>query len=89
MARLAGRCVVLAIAVWMYCAGSDQFFVLEPMGFFSGFSILHLLWGLWVMDMLWQLIPAKRDLALGSKKLFAQHFRPAQTRKSSRVPNTV
>ena len=46
------------------------------MNFFETPSALHLLWFVWVGDMLLQIVPIKSRLALGSQKLFANHFRP-------------
>ena len=50
--------------------------VLEGWRFFKEFSPLHLLWGIWVIDMFLQILPIKNRLALGSQKLFANRFRP-------------
>ena len=81
MARFVGRCMVLAAGLF-YCIVSPQSFeVLEGLNFFRRFSVLHLLWLIWVGDMLLQLLPAKRDIALGSKKLFKQYFTPAQVKQ--------
>ena len=39
-------------------------------------SPLHLLWGIWVLDMLQQIVPVKNKVPLGSQKLFKNRFRP-------------
>jgi len=83
MARLAGRCAILLLGIYLYFTDSAVFDVLLPGRFFEKFSLLHLLWGVWMADMIWQLVPAKRDLALGSKKLFKQYFVPANLKKSA------
>lgn len=44
--------------------------------FFGGFSILHILWGIWMLDMIRQVVPVKDKIALGSQKLFEQRFKP-------------
>ncbi|MDD6681748.1 MAG: hypothetical protein PUE61_01060 [Clostridiales bacterium] len=76
-ARLIGRCLVL-IACALLCIFSRQSFdVLPGLEFFRRLSPLHFLWGVWMMDIILQLIPAKNDIALGSKKLFRQYFRPS------------
>ena len=77
MARFAGRCLVFVLCTVLAWAYPAAFQVLEG-GFFQRFSPLHLLWIVWMGDMLLQLIPAKHDLALGSKKLFSQYFKPVR-----------
>lgn len=81
MTRLVGRCAVLAVCACLCFLAPDQFEVLDGMAFFRQFSLLHLLWLIWVGDMALQLIPAKRNIALGSKKLFKQYFTPTQVRQ--------
>ena len=54
----------------------QEFDVLEGIGFFSHFSLLHILWLIWVADMFLQIIPIKNKLPLGSMKLFANRFKP-------------
>ena len=78
MARLIGRCVVLIAAVGLCFMAPNQLAVLQGWAFFKKFSLLHLLWVIWMIDMACQLIPAKQNLALGSKKLFARYFHPAK-----------
>ena len=76
-ARLVGRCLAL-IGCFLLCFLSpDSFSVLPGLEFFHRLSPLHLLWVIWMLDMISQLVPAKNDIALGSKKLFRQYFRPA------------
>ena len=74
--RLIGRCLVLvACAVTGLCC-PEIYDVLEGMDFFSGFSVLHLLWLVWVADMVLQIVPIKNQVPLGSQKLWANRFRP-------------
>ena len=75
-ARLIGRCLILMICGLLYFFRPACFTVLEGMNFFKTVSPLHLLWGIWVMDMFLQIFPIKNKLPLGSQKLFANHFRP-------------
>lgn len=75
-ARLIGRCLILIVCIGLFFVRPKTFAVLGGMNFFREFSVLHLLWGIWVGDMLQQIIPIKNKLALGSQKLFANHFRP-------------
>lgn len=80
MVRFAARCVILVACLCLTLAAPQQLDVLQGWGFFSQPSLLHLLWLVWVGDMVLQLIPAKKNIALGSKKLFGQYFTPAQVR---------
>ncbi len=75
-ARLFGR-IAIFIACLMVCfIAPEKFEILERDNFFKGFSLFHLLWLVWVIDMILQIIPVKNKVALGSQKLFANHFRP-------------
>ncbi|MBR1457348.1 MAG: hypothetical protein IJ594_09365 [Oscillospiraceae bacterium] len=74
--RLVARVVIAAIVTALYFLDRAQFDVLYGFNFFRRFSLLHVLWVIWVLDMLWQLVPAKNKLALGSQKLFQFRFRP-------------
>ena len=76
IARLVLRCVILLGCAALYLVRPDSFAVLQGWGFFRRFSILHVLWLLWVSDMLQQLVPAKGYISLGSQKHFLQRFRP-------------
>ena len=74
--RLFGR-IVIFIACLIMCIVSPKVFeILEGNNFFKAFSVLHLLWLVWVVDMILQIIPVKNKVALGSQKLFANRFRP-------------
>ena len=44
--------------------------------FFNEFSPLHLLWIIWMWDMVLQLIPVKTHISIGSQKVFESLFRP-------------
>ena len=75
--RFVGRALVLLAAVALYVLHPQSFSILEGMNFFRKFSILHLLWGLWVLDMALQMIPSRRFIALGSQKQFGRYFQSA------------
>ena len=81
MIRFVLRCVVLVLCLLLCFIAPAQFEVLEGMNFFKKFSLLHLLWLVWVGDLVLQMIPAKQNIALGSKKLFSQYFTPAKVRQ--------
>ena len=73
--RLVGRCIVLAVCLALCFCAPGQFSVLDG-GFFTKFSLLHILWGIWVVDMFLQIVPIKNKLPLGSMKLFPSRFKP-------------
>ena len=75
-ARLAGRCLILALCAFLYRFRRGAFAVLEGMNFFRLPSPLHLLWVIWVSDMFLQIVPIRNKVPLGSQKLFANRFRP-------------
>lgn len=75
-ARLIGRCLILAICTWMYMFRRKWFDVLNGLNFFKTPSPLHLLWIIWVIDMVLQIIPIRNKVPLGSQKLFANRFKP-------------
>ena len=79
IARLAGRCVILLWAILLYITGFEKHDILQGFTFFEKFSLLHGLWVIWVLDMLFQLIPVKH-IALGSHKVFALRFQPVLER---------
>ncbi len=72
--RLIARIVILIACVLGYIFDFIKFDVLKGGSFFERLSVLHALWLVWVMDMIFQLLPAK-NIALGSQKLFKVRFR--------------
>ncbi len=74
--RLAGRIFVFAVCVLLAFFNKNQFKVIEGTNFFEQFSLLHILWIIWVMDMIIQLIPVKAHISIGSQKQFLAFFKP-------------
>ena len=74
--RLAGRIVVLALCLLAWIKAPQTYDILEGMNFFRTLSPLHLLWAVWVGDMVLQIVSIKNKVPLGSQKLFANRFRP-------------
>ena len=74
--KLVARCIILVLGVVAYFVRPSIFHVMEGMNFFREFSILHLLWVVWILDMLYQLIPSKGMIPLGSQKHFHFRFKP-------------
>lgn len=76
IARLVGRCFVLAVCIALYFLAPEEFAVLNGLNFFEKFSVFHILWCIWLFDMICQFIPIKNQISLGSQKLFKQRFKP-------------
>ena len=83
--RLIGRCLVLMLCAVMCIFWPEQFDILNGMNFWRQFSLLHLLWVIWIMDMLFQIIPIHRKLPLGSQKLFASRFKPIRDKINTKA----
>ena len=76
LSRFMARCIVLLSCMVAYLDFPAVFDVLQGRAFFQKFSALHLLWAAWMGDMLAQIFPIGKNIALGSLKLFRAHFRP-------------
>lgn len=83
LTRLTGRCLVLAAAILLYFRAPQSFNIIENGEFLSSFSMFHLLWLVWMGDMVQQLIPSRKGMALGSQKNFGVWFRPGRETSSS------
>jgi len=78
MLRLVGRCIVLVLAFLLYFFRKTQLDIVTG-GFFHKLSLLHLLWVVWMIDMVHQLLPARKHIvALGSQKIFGHRSVLAQ-----------
>jgi len=75
--RLLGRCAIFIGCLFLFFYNPKELEVLQGGNFFRRFSVLHVLWGIWVTDMLFQLVPVKAAVALGSHKIFLKYFRPS------------
>ena len=78
--RLAGRILVLIFCGWLLVFRPESFSILNGLNFFREFSVLHILWAVWIADMFLQIIPVKNKIPLGSQKLFANRFKPIRER---------
>ncbi|MBR5223651.1 MAG: hypothetical protein IKV81_05775 [Clostridia bacterium] len=76
IARLVARSVIFAVCVVLLFVAPNEFEVLQGLNFFKKFSLLHILWVIWLIDMILQFMPIKNEISLGSQKLFKQRFRP-------------
>lgn len=79
LSRFLGRCMIFLSCFVMYFDFAAEFAVLQGRAFFQKFSVLHLLWLVWMGDMLAQIFPVGKNIALGSLKLFRSRFRPLLT----------
>jgi len=77
--RFAFRCAVLLATVILYFTAPEQFDVLRGFAFFHQLSVFHLLWVLWMIDMVLQIIPSKQYWPLGSQKFLKDTFQPLKT----------
>ncbi|MBQ2881478.1 MAG: hypothetical protein IJE40_04360 [Clostridia bacterium] len=74
--RLIGRIICLVVCIVLLILRPEDMKILEGMNFFDEFSIYHVIWIVWVIDMILQLIPVKDRIPLGSQKLFKLRFKP-------------
>ena len=80
--RLFGRIAILIAGLILCFVFPQAFEILDGDNFFRQFSVLHLLWIIWVADMVFQIVPIRNRIALGSQKLFANRFRPIREKVS-------
>ena len=74
--RLAVRILIFIACLLTAILCPERYSILYGWNFFRVLSPFHLLWLLWILDMLWQLIPVKKNIPLGSQKLFQFRFKP-------------
>lgn len=74
--KLVGRIAVLIACLLLAFFWPESFEVIEGLNFFRTLSPLHLLWLIWIADMVLQVTPVKDRIPLGSQKHFAIRFRP-------------
>ena len=74
--RLVARVAILAFCVYAFFAQPQWFGVLRGTAMFKELSPFHVLWLIWMFDMLCQLVPVKDHIPLGSQKHFLDRFKP-------------
>ena len=74
--KLVGRSIIFVLCALACAFAPQSFSILEGLNFFRGWSVYHLLWFIWVVDMIHQILPIRNKLPLGSMKLFANRFQP-------------
>jgi len=82
--RLLGRCIALCIAIFVYLFDKEVFSTAEGMNFFKEITLLHLLWGVWMWDMVLQLLPVRAHISIGSQKIFSAMFKPIKEKVNYR-----
>ena len=73
--RLILRIIIFIASFVLLLVYPKQFDIVNGWNFFKEFSIFHLLWVVWMFDMVKQLTVVE-DIALGSQKIFKKKFRP-------------
>lgn len=74
--RLIARCIVLLLTGIIFFLAKDQFDVVKDLNFFKEISVFHILWAVWMVDMIMQLMPVRAYISIGSQKQFSGLFRP-------------
>lgn len=74
-ARLFWRIAVFAVCIYISVFYKNFFSVLDGLNFFKSFSPLHILWIIWIFDMLVQIVPVNAKTSIGSQKLFSRCFK--------------
>ena len=74
--KLIGRISILIIAIGIYLYEPSQFEILNGDTFFHSITFFHYLWLIWVIDIIYQIMPIKNMFPVGSMKLFKSRFRP-------------
>ena len=72
--KLIGRILLLFIAIGLYFIVPSQFQVLEGNTFFETFTFFHYLWLIWMIDIIYQIIPLKNKFPIGSQKFFLNRY---------------
>jgi hypothetical protein len=80
IARFVYRCLVLLALILLCIFRPQTAEIIEGTALFTSFHWTHLflyfLWGVWMFDMLFQIIPSKNMYAMGSQKVFRRNFSP-------------
>jgi len=73
--KLVFRCLIFAICILLLIFKPEELSIIEQEKFFSRFSPLHILWAIWIVDMLLQIVPIKNSIPLGSQKHLKIRFK--------------
>ena len=73
--RLVIRIVIFVIAIGIYIWNPKSFVVVKGFNAINNFSVLHILWFIWMFDMILQLCKVPKYLPLVSQKYLAYIFK--------------
>ncbi len=76
IAKLVGRCFILIFCFAIYFFKTEMFLILHSNMFFKEVFVLHFLWFIWMLDMIYQIIPIGKHISIGSEKVFLKRFKP-------------
>ena len=74
--RFVFRCAVFVISALLLIFAPEQYDIIHGFHAFDRPSFFHFMWVVWMVDMVMQLIPARRYWPLGSQKFLKQSFQP-------------
>ena len=83
------RCFVLLATLALLIAAPEQFDVMSGFNFFREFSLFHILWAIWIYDMLLQIFPSRKYLPLGSSKFCFKDFVPREIKNIRNLENLL
>lgn len=74
--RLIFRIVIFIITVGIYILNPNEFIVVKGLNFIKKLSPLHILWFIWMLDMILQLCKVPKYWPLGSQKYWGHRYLP-------------
>ena len=83
------RCASLILSALLLIFAPGQYDVMSGWNFFREFSVFHVLWLVWMGDMLLQIFPSRKFLPIGSTKFSLKDFVPAEIKNIRNVQNLV
>ena len=83
------RCFVFIATVALFIFAPEQFDVMSGWNFFKGFSVFHILWLIWVLDMFLQIFPSRKYLPIGSSKFHIKDFIPREIKNIKNLENLL
>jgi len=74
--RLIIRIIIFIITIGIYILNPNAFIVVKGMNFIKKLSPLHILWFIWLLDMILQLCKVPKYWPLGSQKYWGHRYLP-------------
>lgn len=74
--RLIIRVIILLVFIMLFFVKPNSFMITKGLNFFSSFSPLHILWLIWMIDMVLQLCNVSWYWPLGSQKYLKNRYIP-------------